>query len=117
MFNAMESGPRTISPVLIALPVAAAIAYAISGQTAAPATPPFSDYRSEKPGAQHHITAADLPGPFATDAVSNGPKIVPRPDGAMPQALPGYTVSLYSSELDAPRLIRAAPNGDLFVAE
>src|SRR3954452_3781340 len=118
MFNSMESGPRTLSPVLFALPVAAVIAYALSaGQTAAPATPPFSDYRTEKPGAQHHITPADLPAPFATDAASNAPKVVPRPSGAMPQTLPGYTVSLYSDELDAPRLIRAAPNGDLFVAE
>ena len=56
MFNAFESGPRTISPVLIALPVAAVIAYAISaGQTAPPATPPFSDYRSESRAcASHH---------------------------------------------------------------
>jgi glucose/arabinose dehydrogenase len=36
----------------------------------------------------------------------------------MPQALPGYTVSLYySGDLQNPRLIRTAPNGDLFVAE
>ena len=31
--------------------------------------------------------------------------------------LPGYTVSLYADGLENPRLIRTAPNGDLFVAE
>jgi glucose/arabinose dehydrogenase len=35
----------------------------------------------------------------------------------MPQALPGYAVTLYTGELEGPRLIRTAPNGDLFVAE
>ena len=44
----------------------------------------------------HHITVADLPAPFATEAANNGPKVVPRPEGAMPQAMPGYTVTLYA---------------------
>ena len=35
----------------------------------------------------------------------------------MPQAPSGYSVSLYASGLDNPRLIRTAPNGDLFLAE
>ena len=44
-------------------------------------------------------------------------KVVPRPQGAWPQALPGFKVELYASGLDNPRLIRTAPNGDLFLAE
>ena len=35
----------------------------------------------------------------------------------MPQAPAGYSVSHYASVLSNPRLIRTAPNGDLFVAE
>ena len=31
----------------------------------------------------------------------------------MPQALPGYAVTLYADGLENPRLIRTAPNGDL----
>jgi glucose/arabinose dehydrogenase len=87
------------------------------GQDAAPTAPPFSDYRVEKPGAIHRITVADLPAPFATQAANNGPKVVPRPQGALPQTLPGYTVTQYADGLENPRLIRTAPNGDLFVAE
>src|SRR3954452_19257945 len=118
MFNSIDSRSRPITAMILAVPVAVVSAYGIiAGQTPAPPpTPPFSDYRSEKPGVQHHITPSDLPAPFATDAANNAPKVVPRPEGAMPQGLPGYSVSLYSSELEAPRLIRAAPNGDLFVA-
>lgn len=88
-----------------------------SGQEAARPTPPFSDYRTEKPGVLHKITVADLPAPFATQAANNGPKLVPRPEGAAPMALPGYAVTLYADGLQNPRLIRTAPNGDLFVAE
>ena len=87
------------------------------GQDAPAAAPPFSDYRGEKPGVMHRITVADLPKPFATEAANNGPKVVPRPEGAVPQALPGYTVKLYAEGLENPRLMRTAPNGDLFVAE
>ena len=79
--------------------------------------PPFHGYSEEKPGAVHKITVADLPKPFETESVQNAPKVVPRPDGAMPQALPGYSVSLYGTGFDHSRQIRTAPNGDLFVVE
>ena len=77
----------------------------------------FSDYRSDKPGRVHRITLKDLPAPYATKSVNNNAKLLPRPEGAMPQAPAGYSVSHYASGLDNPRLIRTAPNGDLFVAE
>ena len=77
----------------------------------------FTDYRGQRPGTFHKITPADLPRPYATASVDNGPELVPRPAGAWPQVLPGFKVELYASQLDNPRLIRTAPNGDLFVAE
>lgn len=78
---------------------------------------PFSDYRVERAGVMHKITVADLPKPFATEAANNGPKVVPKPSGAVPVAMPGYAVTQYADGLENPRLIRTAPNGDLFVAE
>ena len=77
----------------------------------------FSDYRVQKPGVMHKITPADLPKPHATESVDNGPHLIPRPQGAWPQALPGFKVELYAEGLKNPRLIRRAPNGDFFVAE
>jgi len=77
----------------------------------------FGDYHADRPGARHHITVADLPAPYATGSASNSPSTVPRPAAAMPQAMPGYTVSLYADALENPRLMRTAPNGDIFVAE
>ena len=77
----------------------------------------FSDYRSDKPGRVHRITVKDLPAPYATKSVNNNAKVASRPEGAMPTAPSGYSVSLYASGLDNPRLLRTAPNGDVFLAE
>ena len=79
--------------------------------------PPFHDYRDEKPGAIHKISIGDLPKPFATPSAQNPPKVAVRPEGVMPQAMPGYTVTQYATGLENARLIRTAPNGDLFVVE
>ena len=86
-------------------------------QNAPPPTPPFTDFRFEKPGTPRRIAVKDLPAPFATDSAGNGPKIVPRPESAWPKAPKGFKVELYATGLENPRLIRRAPNGDYFVAE
>jgi glucose/arabinose dehydrogenase len=78
---------------------------------------PFMDYRGEVPGKVHKITPGDLPKPYATTAAENHPDVVRRPADAWPQAPTGFKVDLFASGLDNPRLIRAAPNGDLFLAE
>jgi glucose/arabinose dehydrogenase len=77
----------------------------------------LQDYRTIRPGQFRRITVADLPKPFATQSAGNGPRIVPRPANAWPQAPAGFKVQLYAEGLDNPREIRTAPNGDLFVAE
>jgi glucose/arabinose dehydrogenase len=47
----------------------------------------------------------------------NGPTIIPRPAGAWPKASLGFKVELFATGLRNPRLMRAAPNGDVFLAE
>jgi len=85
--------------------------------SAPPPPPPFTDFRYEAPGTVRKVTVADLPAPYATESAGNPPKIVPRPEGAWPKALPGFTVGLFAEGLKGPRLTRTAPNGDVFVAE
>jgi glucose/arabinose dehydrogenase len=84
---------------------------------APPPTAPFTDYRFEKPGATRHIRLRDLPAPFASESATNGPKLVARPANAWPKAPQGFTVGLYATGLNNPRLMRTAPNGDIFLAE
>src|SRR5271163_2173433 len=77
----------------------------------------FTDYSQEAPGVRRKVTVADLPAPYATTSVDNGPTLVPKPADAWPKAPAGFKVELYANGLDEPRLIRFAPNGDLFVAD
>jgi glucose/arabinose dehydrogenase len=77
----------------------------------------FIDGRSMKPGTFRKVTVDGLPKPFATESSSNAPRVVPRPEGAWPQAPAGFKVEMYATSLDQPREIRTAPNGDFFVAE
>ncbi|HEU4584630.1 MAG TPA: PQQ-dependent sugar dehydrogenase, partial [Gemmatimonadaceae bacterium] len=69
------------------------------------------------PATFRRITPEDLPAPYATRSVSTVSRIVPRPPGMLPQAPPGFAVQLYATGLDQPRIIRVAPNGDVFVME
>jgi len=78
---------------------------------------PFTDVHGQQPGKVHKITAADLPAPFATKSTALFSAPVPMPEGAWPQAPAGFKVERYAEKLQSPRLIRTAPNGDLFVAE
>ena len=84
---------------------------------APPPTPPFTDFRYEKPGTTRKITVKDLPPPYATQSSNNGPELVARPENVWPSTLPGFKVELYASSLDNPRTLRTAPNGDIFLTE
>jgi glucose/arabinose dehydrogenase len=77
----------------------------------------YGDWQQDAPGVVHRITPADLPAPYASRFASNGPHVVPRPQGAMPAVPAGFTAQIFASGLNTPRTIRAAPNGDIFVAE
>jgi glucose/arabinose dehydrogenase len=117
---------KRVLPFCFALVLLAAVAFHFAHRrmhahatthVAALPTAPFSDYRTQSPGTTHHITVADLPAPFATQSVDNGPDKTPRPANAWPQAPSGFKVELYATGLKNPRLIRTAPNGDIFLAE
>jgi glucose/arabinose dehydrogenase len=77
----------------------------------------YGDWREDSPGVRRLITSADMPKPYATKSVDNDAHVVSRPNNAWPQALSGFKVDQIATGLSEPRLIRTAPNGDLFVAE
>ncbi|MBV9225925.1 MAG: sorbosone dehydrogenase family protein [Acidobacteriaceae bacterium] len=77
----------------------------------------FTDYSKERPGVFRKITVADLPAPYTTKSASNSPELIPKPDTAWPQTLPGFKVERYAEGFTEPREIRTAPNGDMFVSD
>lgn len=77
----------------------------------------FGDWRSDAPGVRRRIRVEDLPAPFASSSAHNSPRVVPRPPDARPRAPAGWRVDLFADGLEAPRQIRVAPGGDVFIAE
>ena len=128
-----QLNPLVTLPVLCGLALTAAAQQPLlTGQAA------FTDYAQQDPGVRHKITLADLPAPDPAEAVDNGPSVVPKPEGAWPTAPAGFKVILYAGgdstpmqrsenkreihqasegTFVMPRLIRFAPNGDLFLAD
>ena len=90
---------------------------ASAATSSSPATGDPGDWRNAAPGVKHHITVADLPAPYATTSSGNGPRGVDQPAGASLAVLPGFTVRVFASGLSNPRIVRVAPNGDIFIAE
>jgi len=76
-----------------------------------------NDWQRQAPGAQHHFKVAELPKPYETKSSSNGPQVVPAATNATLTVPSGFTVRLFAKGLNNPRLVRTAPNGDLFIAE
>ena len=77
----------------------------------------MGDYTTDAPGIRRKLTPDDLPPPYATKSVDNGPRIVDRPENTLPRVPDGFRVALFAEGLTNPRMIRTAPNGDLFVVE
>ncbi len=75
------------------------------------------DWQNDAPGNIHRIDLTKLPAPYATASAGNFPKTVDRPPGANPVVPEGFQVKLFLSDLSGPRMMRTAPNGDIFIAE
>jgi glucose/arabinose dehydrogenase len=84
---------------------------------AAPVRAQNGDWHGDAPGVTHRIVLDALPPPFATRSSSNAPSVIAQPAGAALHVPPGFAVGRFAEGLSAPRVIRVAPNGDIFVAE
>jgi glucose/arabinose dehydrogenase len=80
-------------------------------------TAAFGDWRADRPGTRRHIRPQDLPAPDTAQSARNSVRIVRRTNDQKPIVPNGFEVNLFAANLSAPRLIRVAPNGDVFAAE
>ncbi|UVK39599.1 sorbosone dehydrogenase family protein [Mesorhizobium sp. AR10] len=76
----------------------------------------FGDWHADRPGVRRLIRPEDLHAPFVTESASNGPGLAERPEDAKLQLPPGFSAEMIASGIGNPRVVRVAPNGDLFVA-
>ncbi|MGA8497449.1 MAG: sorbosone dehydrogenase family protein [Xanthobacteraceae bacterium] len=79
-------------------------------------TAAFGDWHGDHPGVRRIIRPQDLPAPNMAASARNFVKEVRRTD-QKPIVPNGFEVNLFASGLAEPRIIRVAPNGDVFVAE
>jgi len=76
-----------------------------------------ADWKKDRPGRVHRVKVASLPAPFASEPARNFPRVVPRPQGAQLSVPKGFKVDVFADKLQGPRVMRLAPNGDIFVSE
>jgi glucose/arabinose dehydrogenase len=77
----------------------------------------FGNWKDDAPGVRRLIKVSDLPPALLTPSAANSPDTVKMPRGAKPKVAKGFTVELVASGLRSPRVLRVAPNGDIFVAD
>ncbi len=77
----------------------------------------FGDWKSDSPGVVRHLTPADLPPPYATRSAHSAGAPIARPNGVRLKVPPGFQAELYASGLKGARLLRTAPNGDVFLTQ
>jgi glucose/arabinose dehydrogenase len=77
----------------------------------------FGDWHADRPGTRRLIRPQDLPSPAPSESAANFARTVRRTQTQKPTVPPGFAVDLFAAGLAEPRLIRVAPNGDVFVAE
>src|SRR5262245_22790972 len=75
----------------------------------------FGDWRADAPLLRREIT--ELPLPYSTRSALNPPRVIAKPASAVPKVAPGFQVELFATDLRDPRVLRVAPNGDVFIAE
>lgn len=76
-----------------------------------------ADWQKDVPGRLHRIDLDKLPPPFDTPSASNFPRLVERPAGAPLHVPPGFSAELFAKDLPGARVMRIAPNGDVFLAQ
>jgi glucose/arabinose dehydrogenase len=76
----------------------------------------YGSWQADKPGIVRLIRPQDLAKPGASPSVSNPTRATAR-GGATPLVPEGFKIELLADGLSDPRVLRVAPNGDIFVAE
>ena len=103
----------------LALTGAAFIGFVGAGfaQTVRTGTAAYGDWHSDAPGVTRKITPADLAKPLETPAKANRSKVVARPENAALKAPNGFTVEPFATGMEGARVLRIAPNGDIFLSQ
>ncbi|HJQ68860.1 MAG TPA: sorbosone dehydrogenase family protein [Blastocatellia bacterium] len=106
---------RRMTALIMALHLLILIA---CGQTRKPAAEQNGKNTSNSSLGHYEIKPDSLPPPNATRSAVNPPKVAPMPESARLTLPAGFEIATYAEgNLEEPRWLALAPNGDVFVAE
>ncbi len=77
----------------------------------------YGDWHTDAPGVMRKITGKDIAAPLETPNTANRSKVVPKPADAELKTMPGFKVEPLATGLTGARVLRVAPNGDIFVSQ
>jgi glucose/arabinose dehydrogenase len=114
--------PHPVQAIAAALVAVAVIAAAVplAAETGTPVLEgkaAFGDWRMDKPGTRRLIRPQDLPAADPSRSATDFLHHVYHTEQQKPAVPAGFEVGLFASGLSHQRLIRVAPNGDVFAAE
>ena len=101
-----------IFPQMVALLACLVILVAVSCAQSPTRTPAANELR------HYEIKVSDLPPAEVQRGPANFSRIIPKPDGAQLTLPPDFQIEVFAEgDLERPRWLALAPNGDVFVAE
>jgi glucose/arabinose dehydrogenase len=103
-----------LGALIVAVGASPALAACASGFFDSPAALQ-SGWSDDAPGVYRRVRPSDIAPP--TPSHTSTSEVVPIPAGSLPKVPLGFQVTRIFHGANPPRLIRAAPNGDIFVAE
>ena len=71
----------------------------------------------QAPGTKIRIDLAAMPKPYTPPSPANASLSIARPKGAMPRVPDGFRVNIFAEDLESPRNVKIAPNGDVFLVQ
>ena len=100
-----------LASTLVAFVVTSAPAVAQDVRTGKAA---YGDWQTDAPGVARKITVGDLSAP--TRSAANFSKVIAKPVDAALKTMPGFSVAPFVTDMGGARVIRVAPNGDVFLS-
>ncbi len=114
--NGNPSMIRNFAVAACSMLALAATSTLASAQSVRVGSAAYGDWHTDAPGVVRKITSADLPTQLASPSTANRSMVGPKPDGAELKTMPGFTVAPFVTGMTGARVLRMAPNGDIFLA-
>lgn len=77
----------------------------------------MGDWKKDAPGVTRLITHDHVLAPYESPSASNRSTTVAKPSDSDLKTMAGFNVEIFASNVDGARVIRQAPNGDIFVSQ